>query len=192
VSKDYFIKLTLAVYRVTELFPSQEPLKFSLREKANQILADAILFFSENPINLKENQKERIKDQILRNIEVLEGYFEVAKTQQWVKDINFFVLKKEYDKLKEEVLRKNQKSLPIFGPENSLQLPLESLRKERCKRILEILQKKGRAQIWEFKEIFPQLSKRTLRRDFEYLLKKGLVERIGEGKMTYYRLPNSK
>ena len=43
MDRDYLIKLTLAVYKVTKIFPSKEPLKFLIREKANQILADFIL-----------------------------------------------------------------------------------------------------------------------------------------------------
>jgi DNA-binding transcriptional ArsR family regulator len=192
MDKDYFIKLTLAVYRVTELFPRNEPLKFFLREKACQILADSILIFSKNPINLKEDQKNKVAEQILRNIEVLNGYFEVAKAQEWLKKTNFFVLEKEYGRIEEEIKKKfHKKEKETFKPileKNSLQLPFDNLRNERCKRILEILRQKQKAQIWEFKEIFPQVSKRTLRRDFEYLLNRGLVERIGDGKWTYYRI----
>ena len=193
MDKDYFIKLTLAVYRVTELFPRQEPLKFFLREKACQILADSLLIVLKNPIILKEEQKNKIKEEILKNIEVLNSYFEVAKNQDWVKKANFFVLEKEYGRIEEEIKKripKKEKETTFKPlPENTpRQLPFDNLRNERCKRILEVLRQKEKAQIWEFKKIFPQVSKRTLRRDFEYLLAKGLVERVGDGKWTYYRI----
>jgi len=192
MDKDYLVKLTLALYRVTELFPAGEPLKFLIREKACQILADSFLIFSENPINLKEAEKNKVRGEILKNIEVLNIYFKVAGNQEWVGKANFFVLEREYSKIEEEIKKKfSEKEKETFKstPEkNFLQLPFENLRNERCKRILEILRQKEKAQIWEFKEIFPQVSKRTLRRDFEYLLAKGLVERIGDGKWTYYRL----
>ena len=59
---------------------------------------------------------------------------------------------------------------------------------ERQEKILEVLREKGRAQVWEIKQIFPQVSKRTLRRDFESLFKRGIIERIGERNNTFYRL----
>jgi len=34
----------------------------------------------------------------------------------------------------------------------------------------------------------PNVSKRTLRRDFEFLLKQGIVERIGERNETFYKI----
>jgi hypothetical protein len=195
MDKDYFIKLTLAVYRVTELFPEKEPLKFSLREKANQVLADSILFFSKNPTGLAKSQEKEIRTRILRNIEILQGYFKIAETQQWIDEKNFFVLEKEYDKMKERIkgeegveLQVVEKSEIEIENKESPKLPFDDLRRERCKKILEFLKKKEKAQIWEFKKIFPKISKRTLRRDFEYLLAKSLVERVGEGKWTYYRI----
>lgn len=189
MDKDYLIKLTLAVYRVTELFPSQEPLKIDIREKANQILADTVLIFSQNPVNLAKEQKNKVFEQILGNIEVLQGYFEVAQAQKWLREPNFLVLKREYDKIKEEIkeegLKKEKKSFKPRPGENPL--PFDNLRNERWRKILEVLKQKEKVQVWELKNIFPQVSKRTLRRDFDYLLKKGLVERIGNGKGTFYK-----
>jgi len=65
---------------------------------------------------------------------------------------------------------------------------LESLKKDRHRKILEILKERGTAQVKNLKEVFPELSKRTLRRDFEYLLNQGLVERIGDKSKTLYKL----
>ncbi|MBZ9572634.1 DeoR family transcriptional regulator [Patescibacteria group bacterium] len=179
MEKDYLIKLSLAVYRVTEVFPAQEPLKFAIREKANQILADLVC----------QEQKSKVSEQILGNIEVLKGYFELAKGQKWIDERNFFVLEKEYDKIREEIkkgsLKKEKKLVKPRSEKNSL--PFNNLRNERWRKILEVLKQKERVQIWELKNIFPQVSKRTLRRDFDYLLRKGLVERIGDGKGTFYR-----
>ena len=63
----------------------------------------------------------------------------------------------------------------------------EELR-EREKKILEILEEKGKAQVQDLQKFFPNISKRTLRRDLESLLKKGLVQRSGEwSRIFYYR-----
>lgn len=177
MDRDFLIKLVLGVYRVSDLFPEKEPLKFSLREKANQILAETIWIFLENPKKISPHQA-------LKDIEILQGYFEVASAQNWVNKVNFEVLTKEYQKLKEVLLKKTQ---PEKRNGKEKEEFLDKVRSERVRKILALLKEKEKAQIWEFKKVFPQVSKRTLRRDFEYLLGKGFVERIGEGKNTFYR-----
>lgn len=59
---------------------------------------------------------------------------------------------------------------------------------ERQQRILNILKEKEKAQVWEMQKVFPEVTKRTLRRDFEFLLKQGAVKRIGERNETFYQL----
>ena len=210
MDKDFLVKLCLAVYKVSELFPEKESLKFFLRKKANQILADSILFSGKNPVSLTKEQEKRLSDQIIINIEVLQGYFEVAESQNWVKKENFLVLKKEYDKIEKEVKEAHstrdlkepqpnssgqahstssgQAHSTSSGQEKPLQISLDKIKKGRYKKILEILGEKKEAQVRDLKEIFPQISKRTLRRDFDYLLRKGLVERIGDKNRTLYKL----
>jgi len=50
------------------------------------------------------------------------------------------------------------------------------------------LKEKDKVQVQEIKQIFPDVSKRTIRRDFVQLLKQGLVEKIGERNNTFYKL----
>jgi DeoR/GlpR family transcriptional regulator of sugar metabolism len=53
---------------------------------------------------------------------------------------------------------------------------------------LEFLKEKGRVQVWEVSKLFPDISKRTIRRDFLELLNSGLIQRIGEKNNTFYQL----
>ena len=62
---------------------------------------------------------------------------------------------------------------------------------ERQEKILVFLKEQGRAQVWQVKQILPEVTKRTLRRDFENLLKKGIIERIGEKNNTFYQIKKS-
>ena len=170
MDKDDLIKLCLAVYKVTDIFPKQEPLKFLIREKANQILADSI-------------SKEKA-EKIRKNIEIINSYFEIAEKQDWVDELNFLVLKREYAKIKEGL-----KSKKVVGNPKDLE-PVNSqgILSERCGKILEILRQKEKAQVWELKKIFPEVTKRTLRRDFEFLLKQRLIDRAGENNNIYYKM----
>ena len=191
MDRDYLVKITLALYRVSGLFPKEEPLRYSLREKANQILANSILFFSKNP--LKKEQRQSTASQILEDIKVVQALFGLAQEQNWLKEENFFVLTKEYAKLEGEIRKqrietenylKNQAKQGKRGLEDTM----ANFTNERHKEILGFLRKKGGAQVRDLKEIFPDISKRTLRRDFEYLLTQNLVKRIGDSNRTIYRL----
>jgi len=64
----------------------------------------------------------------------------------------------------------------------------EAGKEARHQRILEVLRQRGNVQVGELKQVFANVSKRTLRRDFEFLLNQGAVERLGEKNQTFYRL----
>lgn len=189
MKRGYLTKLTLALYKVTELFPENEPLKFFLRQRANKIMSDSVLIFSKNPISLTKKQEAKIRERVSGDIKIIQRYFEIAKDQGWVDKRNFSVLEREYDRLGKRIREGKEKgSLPMEPKSQPLKIEKESLPNERCKKILDFLREKDRAQIWELKEIFTDISKRTLRRDFDYLMANGLVKRIGEGRQTFYRI----
>lgn len=162
MDKIFLIKLTNGLYRLTLLFPKKEPLRYKMRELADEILA---------------NQTEE-------KLEILNSFFEVAKSQNWVSPSNVLEVQKEYDNLKEELKQSSEVQLP----------KVKEIRKDeekilgRQEKILEILKEKGRAQVWEIQKIFPEVTKRTLRRDFENLLNQGLIERMGERNETFYQI----
>jgi len=191
MDKNYFIRLTMAVYRVTELFPENEPLKLKIREKANDLLADLIGGAKGNP----GFENEELTDVVDKDITVINSFFELAETQGWVDPVNFLVLKKEYGKIKE--IQKSRESIPskeLLGMASRVvrsrvvRGDLEDRLNERQRKILKVLEKKDRVQVWEIKEIFSGVTKRTLRRDFEDLLNKKLIKRMGERNETFYRL----
>ena len=61
---------------------------------------------------------------------------------------------------------------------------------KRQEHILEILEKKGEIQLNELKEIFPDVSIMTLRRDLIKFEKKGIVFRTYGGAVSVKKLPN--
>ena len=58
----------------------------------------------------------------------------------------------------------------------------------RQEKMLEILRYKEKVQVWELKKLLPDVTKRTLRRDVDDLLKRNLVVREGEWNDIYYRI----
>lgn len=178
MEKDYIVKLTLALYRVTELFPDKEPLKFFLRKKANEIMADFVA----------KGEKSEFSEKILKNLEILQDYFKIAENQKWVSQKNFFVLKREYNKIVREI--KRPKSAKKGKSRRKTPLIEEDCEYGRREKILEVLKQRGKAQTGEFLKFFPEVTKRTLRRDFQCLLDKRLVKRIGSRNRTFYKLYN--
>jgi len=172
MDKDFLIKLTNNLYRLTLLFPKKEPLRYKMRELADDILV---------------NQTEE-------KLEILNSFFEVAKSQNWVSPSNVLEIQQEYSKIGGEI-KKLSSSTPARTEMASSEVEPRKIegngsleRNPRQQKILEILKEKGKAQVWEIKQIFPEVTKRTLRRDFEGLLNQGLIERIGERNETFYQL----
>ena len=160
MSVDFYIKLTLAVYRVTELFPEEEPLKQDIRNLANEILADLI-----------NNQNEYTS----RNIKDIKEFFDAAEAKNWVDSRNFFVLYREYDKIEK-----------LINTGKTVEKP--RITKNRKQEILKVLQEKKKIQLKELIQTFPQVSKRTLIRDLEELYRAGAVVRVGNGRASCYNV----
>jgi len=189
MDKKFLIQLTSNLYRLTLLFPKKEPLRYKMRELTVEILEDFVELES-------SNQSAKIAHEILKNIKVLDNFFEVAKNQNWVSSSELFQIQKEYSNI-QGTLEGLYKAEKIQQLEDNVFPAVERLKNQasvrrelngRQEKILEILKEKGRAQVWELNKIFPELSKRTLRRDVEQLYKEGLIERRGEKNATFYEL----
>ena len=190
MDRSFLIQLTNEIYRLTLLFPKKEPLRYKMRELADDILFDLIsvpqkTYRGQTPVSLDGK------------LEVLDGFFEVAKNQNWVKKEELLNLQKEYSKLKGQLKLKAEpiksevkltQVRPLQKSELTEVRPLQNSMNERQEKILAVLKEKEKAQVWQIKQIFPQVSKRTLRRDFENLFKRGIIERIGERNETFYQL----
>ena len=253
MNKEYFIKLTSRLYRLTLFFPADEPMKIRIRKLGADILAN-LIFILEGAFY----QSRELIDDTEKNIEALNSFFGVIKTMDWVDISDILEIQKEYGKIEEELKKiseiqslkiseihalqletekrqlsqqktllgiepeqkketseigeNNDEGLELSrlesrpqGKENSFskntekkentdkEQPVEKpLSKEslldRQKKILEILKEKGRAQVGDFKKVFPEVSKRTLRRDFRSLVSQKLVDRIGEKNNTFYQI----
>jgi len=164
MDRDFLIQLTNNLYRLTLLFPKKEPLRYKIRE-----LGDSIL--------IKPSDKD---------IEALDAYFEVAKAQNWVSPSDMLAIQGEYANLRG--------ALKTAKPEKKEDCPVAETASERTGRqekILNFLKENGRAQVWQMKQVLPEITKRTLRRDFEYMLEQGVIERMGENNNTFYQVKRS-
>lgn len=217
------VNLTNNLYRLTLLFPKKEPLRYKIRELADDILADLTKeevagklreagFFLEKNRDQENRFAEASSGQmwlednlrwknLIKNLEVLDSFFEVAKTQNWVSAIEILRIQEEYKRIKIEIKKIIKRSLeipqilekpgevrPSQIPERFVQIRTQQTLNARQEKILAFLKEQGQAQVWQVKQILPEVTKRTLRRDFKYLLRQGLVERRGERNKIFYQL----
>ncbi len=195
MDKIFLIQLTNEIYRLTLLFPKKEPLRYKMREVADDILAKWLCRSVPNPNSVENCSRPNLE------LEILDSFFEVAKNQNWVSSAEILKLQEEYSKVSkdlkehyEERIRSEEKEkAAVVGvrPQQPPQQPDYETRAHNVKRqqkILGILKEKGKAQVWEIKKNFPEVTKRTVRRDFRHLLKQGSIERLGERNETFYQL----
>ncbi len=96
-------KITSALYRVTDLFSEKEPLKWSLRREAIEVLERLLSLRHDTP---KERSAgvEKISALISKLISILE----LAEGGSFISRLNFEVLEREYLKIKEMILNSGE------------------------------------------------------------------------------------
>ncbi len=188
MDKEYFTNLTNDLYRLTLLFPKKEPLRYKMRELADNVLGSLMMILEGDEKNYEEHISE-----IKRNIAPLDGFFDVAKKQNWLSENDVSDIQERYGIIKEEIEKFEKESLnqekEEIREEKTVEptLVLAELN-IRQKKIVELLAEKGKVQVNDVQVSFPRVTKRTLRRDFDVLTKRGMVERLGKANMTFYKL----
>ena len=207
------VKITNAVYKVLDFFPEGDPLKYKAKEKALAILENVTLIFNaEGWMSLKNYlspNREKAIEQLLNDIEVLENFLNLGKSQGWLSNVNFLIITKEYSKIKDGierpkgVIKKHLETVssienPVVKSEHILQpdrglgdgqiLANRGAYSERQKRIMYILANREKAQVSDLVKELPNITKRTVRRDLDDLLKKGKIIRVGEWNQVFYKI----
>lgn len=194
--KDKITKLTNAVYNLLEYFPESDPLKNKAKEKALAIMENLSLIFADAGwVSLKDcfsGNREKAKLQTLENIEIILNCLKLAKMQGWISGISFLIVSNEYTKIKKEI------GLPViiadYEQSPSSQPPLPRVIEEpseitaRQRKIIEFLEQNQKAQVMDLMTVLPNVTKRTIRRDLDELLKKEKVVREGEFNQVIYKI----
>ena len=198
-------KLTEAVYRVTDLYPDQEPLKWALRENAVYLYNNLMSITDMSDRKSRYNFKE-----ILSSLCQIINKLDLASLGGFISDINFEIIKKEYGSLKdflenqqqfilsqEELLIKPE--LPILK-EKETKGHLMSNRtlsvqrdktEDRKQKILNSLKENDKKTIKEIASIFEDISEKSIQRDLADLVKSGHLLANGEKRWrVYYLNPN--
>ena len=207
------VKITNALYRLLEGFPEGDPLTLRIKEKAVAVLENLSLVSQAGGwTSLKSyflKDKEKIVETVLVDIDLLQTLLTVAKDQGWLDGVNFLIITKEYRTIKERVEQFQEKKreygflgnasekksleenhigvkngIREIGQNSNMTVVLPS----RKKRILELLRQREGVQVADIIKELPQVTKRTIRRDLDILLKEGKIERTGTYNQISYRI----
>ncbi len=201
MDSDFIIRLTFGLYRVTELLFGDSALRRTIEESASRLLVNLILL-SDGKLkasSILEGRSEAAP-RALTELETLLGLLQDMKRLRVINDRNFVVLEREYAKVRRFLIQ-NEEQPPSLRPPNPRPSPsfvrADALHKQsafrskelnsRQEKMLEILRYKEKVQVWELKKLLPDVTKRTLRRDVDDLLKRNLVVREGEWNDIFYR-----
>jgi len=136
MNKNNLIEITNKLYKLTLLFPKKEPLRYKIRETADEVLANFISWEALrnfNPGSFAVDWEKRYKDSIFlleRNLEILKNYFEVAKWQNWASYFDILEIQEKYDKMqsgfREEIEDFKEETTALLTPDTDKPIsPLE-------------------------------------------------------------------
>ncbi len=184
--EDNFVKLTNTVYTALEFFPESEPLKSKAKERALSIMEILSLGEADEKANAK----------LAEDIELLLNYLKLAQLQGWISNMNYLIIRNEYEKIKPvakaEVPAPVEKPLMrafIAPPPLQFKKPdIEFYLSARQQKILDFLRKNEQAQVGDLQAVLTDVTKRTIRRDLDNLLKMGRIVRAGEWNRVVYKI----
>lgn len=205
------MRINEALYRVTDLLPDQEPVKWMARKKAMEALT---LFMEDSPaLFLASRMKKR--EEFTAAIHHLLDLLEFASHNTFISQINFDVLSREYRSFLEAAASQHaappaeidltaslfvprsperqlrdevELSLPKKKENAPLQKEEELSTEERRKRIFSyIIQKEKGITMQELLEIFKgSVNQRTIQRDLMALIERGRVTTSGARRWRMY------
>jgi Fe2+ or Zn2+ uptake regulation protein len=197
------VKLTNTVYKVLEFFPESDPLKHRAKDRALSIMENLILVNETKRLPAGRQgwatvadvfSETKIKTHISEDIDVLLGYLWIGKSQGWLNSVNCLIVANEYEKIK-----KWMGPAIEFEVEPTLKLPgmdeqqeSEVVVSDRQGKILEFLKNPPaggeKVQVSDLQTIFPDITKRTIRRDLDELLESGKIVRMGDFNEVFYKI----
>lgn len=205
-------EITMAVYRVTNVFPKDEILKIQLRGAANKLFA----FYSQN--FLGKNASGKVIEEFLGNINYIRSLLFIAKENNYSSGINFIVLDREYkifsnetekefvkreddfrESQKKETQKQERNEIPedkVCGFENKIVenpvkalKPVPSVLNDRQEKIMKIFREQigQRIKLGDISKFFPEFSQRTVRKDLRFLSNKNLINKNDSfGQNSFY------
>ncbi len=193
MEKDFLIETTKHLYRLTLLFPKKEPLRYKTREIGNIIFNNYILKERLLTDKSQKNRYHQVLFEIQKDLDILLSQLEIAKYQNWASHFEILELQEKYQKIDTEIKQAIKELVFIkTEPKEVKEKPVE--RKinvdfnSRQENIVSVLKNKEKIQVKDIITVLPNVTKRTIRRDLNDLMEKGVIKRIGQNNETFYAL----
>ncbi|MBI2451227.1 MAG: hypothetical protein HYV52_02745 [Parcubacteria group bacterium] len=186
------LKLAIALHRLTTFFPEEEILKNQLQEKANEIFTNSYLL-EEDGLNLPDDKRIDVKYNLLASLRLMNGFLLLAKNLDFPKKESLEILENEYQKIFEQLKYKFEEKINHFEREiDSVEKekePILSQLSSRQLRIIKEIKKNKEMRVGDLAHTFGnRFSPKTFQRELQELMARGLIERTGDYKNTYYVL----
>ncbi|HEY4510224.1 MAG TPA: hypothetical protein VJJ73_00110 [Candidatus Paceibacterota bacterium] len=208
--KDNTQKLTAALYRVTDLMSDREPIKWTLRDKSLTIYS--------NIMSIRKNSDNSIfLEEILSLLDGIISMLNLFSLGIYASKMNFEILSKEYNKLKdiiggdkntsflsegasffEEIKRPiGQKPMEnvllnknnkVDKVENRLEPEKAIVYEDRKSKIIALLKDNKAKTTTEIREHFHNVGEKTIQRDLSSLVLRGIIKAEGEKRWRRYSL----
>jgi hypothetical protein len=207
--KDKIKKLTGALYRVTDLFPDKEPLKWVLRNKAASIYENLVIL----NLNSLKNKNEIIDETFFLISQIVE-IFDLVSESFFISGINFKILKKEYvslmdilegkkgDILEEVKLLSSSSFAPLAEQKIKSKNPIGHIgqnhigqgvnanKNGREVKIFDFLKNNGAKTTGEITSIFTGISEKSVQRELLKMVEEGKLRAEGEKRWRKYGILN--
>ncbi|HEY4515161.1 MAG TPA: DeoR family transcriptional regulator [Candidatus Paceibacterota bacterium] len=213
LSKDIYtrlVRLTVALYRMTDYFYEKEPIKFDIRERVNKALqSGTVLIQPEVSVNRKT-----IKD-IKDSLNSLNVHCDVLEYSQIVSERNCGLIRDEivsiiggvenfeseysiFDQVPQinvtirQPRQSQRDSVVVEGNvERSVGMYLnQSSKNDRRSKILEHVKKVGTVSIRDLSQVIKGCSEKTIQRELTVLINEGFVRREGDKRWSRYLIAN--
>jgi predicted HTH transcriptional regulator len=109
-------------------------------------------------------------------------YFQIAQAQQWINQLNFVILIREYYKLLGEIQQNKTKV-----SQKNISSSIKKL-SQRQKIVLRHIKEAGPVRMRDLIILFPKLTSRTIRNDLNKLIDKEFLLHQGRGRSSFYKI----
>lgn len=201
------IAITNALYHILDFLPDIDPLKNRAKDRALCVLDSLVLIIGIGGwVSVQEYLRpgrEVMVKKLLEDLDILESYLRLAKLQGWVSDVNFLIISKEYQAIREKMKAfkipsaVQQASLkspavneeadkPRIEAQQEKKVAVTPKAKSRQEKIIDKMRMRDKTQVADLIKDFPNITKRTLRRDLDDLLRRGTILRKGAFNQVFY------
>ena len=185
-------RLCAAIYKITDFFDVDEPLRIKVRERGTDLLTSVVSY----SLASAKRPAELVKD-IKDNINAITTFFSVLVISELVSIGNGQILKDELMslmRLVEEYFQNRYGYIVNFdefpdleaGLVNREQLGEPKITSDRKAKIVEFIKSNGPSSIRDLVEVVRGCSEKTIQRELLALIESGLIVREGQRRWSKY------